>query len=298
MIKSELIKIILLIILHTVAFIFTELIDIVLFKKILLNSRKKLFYPFLAIESVNYLLLIILFILCIIKFKLYSCITYFNIFYLIISIIILIFLAIYYYFLFEDYVIGKSILFENLLILTGSIFLHIFNNFLFIPEFICIRIFIKKTIEGEDLNFINQSVNVNNNSESKKETTNSNINNNRNEENNSENGSKKDQTFYIIVGGNTDNNEGDIVKVTGNYEKKILKTENNVQNIDTIINKMNDITNLSSGRAFLKKIKVNNEMKQKSISNLNALNFEVNSIFPNMRYARDKISGNKSNKHI
>lgn len=298
MVETELLRVIMVVIFHTVVYIITDFMDIMAFKRILLNQKKSLFFSFIGTESFSFLLLISLFFLCIFKCELYSCILILNIFYLIISIILLIFLIIYYFFIFKDHVSGKSIEFENLLLLTGSIILHIINNFLFIPDFICIRTFIKKKIEGGDLNSANPSDNNNNEAESGKEDTkNSNINNDLKEgESNDINVYQKDQTLYIIVEGNIDNKEDNIFKVDGTCDKNDQKAENNIQNLDTIIKKMNDVSDLNSGRKLLKKIKVSNLMKIKSISNFDTVCLDKNNIFPDMTNIKNKKVENKSNK--
>ena len=296
MVETELLRVILVVIFHTVVYIITDFMDIMAFKRILLNQKKSLFFSFIGAESFSFLLLISLFFLCIFKCELYSCILILNIFYLIISIILIIFLIVYYYFIFKDHVSGKSIEFENLLLLTGSIILHIINNFLFIPDFICVRTLIKKKIEGGDLNSANPS--DNNEAESGKEDTkHSNINNDLKEgESNDINVYQKDQTLYIIVEGNIDNKEDNIYKVEGTIDKNGQKTENNIQTLDTIIKKMNDVSDLNSGRKLLKKIKVSNLMKIKSISNFDTVCLDKNNVFPDMTNVRIKKLENKSNK--
>ena len=297
MVETLLIGIIILMVVHIVLYIFTELIDILIFQKILLKEKKTIFYSFLAIESINLLLLLTLtlFTLFIIKSKLFSCVSSLNISYLIISIIILIAIIISYCFIFKYYVIGKSTPFQDLMVLVGDIILHIFNNLLFIVEFISIRILIKKKIEGGNSIQIN---NINNESESEKEETkNSNINNNiKDEELNDDNISKKEGTLFIIVEGNTDRGKNNSNDRMESQERNVLKTENNAQNIDAIIKKMNDVSNLNSGRHFLKKIRIRNPMNVKSVSNFDEVHFEMSSIFPNIKSVNLKSTENKSKK--
>ena len=61
MVETELLRVILVVIFHTVVYIITDFMVIMAFKRILLNQKKSLFFSFIGAESFSFLLLISLF---------------------------------------------------------------------------------------------------------------------------------------------------------------------------------------------------------------------------------------------
>lgn len=246
------------IILHLIIFLFSEYMDILTFNKIVSKNKKSIFITYMVVDNIILFILVILAFLCSFKLKSFLFFQSLNLSYLIISIIILIFIAIFYYFIFTDY--KNNLENKNLLIIIGNIISHILNNFIFIPEFICIKLLIKQKIEEIYMNehpvIPIAPQNINNNSNSCADTSNS---VNKKSSNIKNNDDKKEETIFVFVGGNKDNKN----KKTENQnidnsklKREIKGDDGTLKSIDLIINKIQACNNNRnySNRVLLKKI--------------------------------------------
>ena len=260
------------IIVHIILYSFSEYMDILTFKKILTKNNKAIFYTYIIIDNIILIILLILAFLCPLKLKSYTLMQSLNLSYFITSIIILIFIAISYYLIFKIY--SNKIKNKNSLIISGNIISHIFNNFMFIPEFICIRLLIKQKIE--EINQILQPalpiISRNNNNSNSCADTNGSINNKPNTLNS--NVSKKDETILVIVGRHKEKKNED-QNIENFKMQKDIKADGDTKSIDFINNKIqiSNSNKINRNKVFLKKIDL-----KKQIDSRKVLNHENNNL--------------------